>query len=555
MRNVMQELDVPDWLERLVRFHPQTAKENQDKKEMTAAARNLGKKLLSRSSQNCHITCSGFVMNPSLDAVLMVYHNIYDSFSWTGGHADGSSDFLWTAFREIKEETGIQKPYPLTGEILSLDVLPVKSHQKQGVPVPAHLHYNVTYGFIASQKEKLCACPAENQAVQWIPVQQLTQVCKEPHMLPVYEKIIGRMQQAKAEQNKVMEAIAAPLLSWYPSHARALPWRQDNDPYHVWISEIMLQQTRVEAVKGYYSRFLNRFPNIQSLANAAQDDVNKCWEGLGYYSRAANLRKAAQTILEQHHGVFPQTWEEIRKLPGIGDYTAGAICSICFGLPTPAVDGNVLRVAARITDNFCEIDRQERKAEITQQLAEIYRPDNAGMLTQALMELGATVCLPVGQPHCTECPLVSLCLGKANDDVMRLPQRTAKRPRKQAQFTVFLLSCDNRYAIQKRQEKGLLQGLWEFPNVPGILTPEQAIAQAAAWGCKPTGLLRTAEKQHIFTHVEWELYGVYLDCKEMCDDFLWKTAEEIAEEYSLPTAFRQFDLPLFDTASPLENDR
>lgn len=542
MRNVMQEQDVTDWKERLAAYTPETEQERRDRNEILLAAEQYGTQLLYRSHAESHFTCSGFVMNPAMDQVLMVYHRIYDSFAWTGGHADGSSDFLWTAVREAKEETGIQKPYPLTGAILSLDILPVKAHQKKGAPVPAHQHYNVTYGIIADQKETLRIQPDENTAVQWIPVEQLPEICKEPHMLPVYEKVIHRMRCWKAMQEQVLLQTAQPLLAWYPLHARDLPWRHTQEPYRIWLSEIMLQQTRVEAVKNYYARFLETFPDIAALATAEQDQVNKCWEGLGYYSRAANLRKAAQTIQEQYGGVFPRTWEEVRGLAGVGDYTAGAVCSICYGLPTPAVDGNVLRVAARVMNHFCEIDRPEQKAAVTALLRQVYldNPEHCGTLTQAFMEIGATVCVPNGQPHCEACPLSELCLGRQYCDALRLPQRTAKKARRQEQYTVFVLQCDGKFALRKRTAKGLLHGLWEYPNVAGICTTEEAIAQASAWHCKPTDLTQTVERKHIFTHVEWELYGVYLTCARQDEQFVWKTAAEIIKEISLPTAFRQF---------------
>lgn len=542
MRNVMQEQDVTDWKARLAAYVPETEQERRDRNEILLAAEQYGTQLLWRSHAESHFTCSGFVMDTRLEKVLMVYHRIYDSFAWTGGHADGSNDFLWTAVREAKEETGIRKPYPLTGAVLSLDILPVRAHQKNGTPVPEHQHYNVTYGLIADTRETLRIAPDENTAVDWIPVEKLPEICKEPHMLPVYEKVIARMRRWKAMQEQVMAQLTQPLLSWYPGHARDLPWRKNRQPYRVWLSEIMLQQTRVEAVKGYYQRFLETFPDIPALANAKQDQVNKCWEGLGYYSRAANLRKAAQVIVEQYGGAFPETWEEVRQLPGVGDYTAGAVCSICYDLPTPAVDGNVLRVAARIQDSFCEIDRPEQKAAVTRSLEQVYRniPGQCGTMTQALMELGATVCLPNGQPRCEVCPLAELCLGKQYGDTMRLPQRTEKKPRRKEQYTVFVLCCDGKYAVRKRTAKGLLHGLWEYPNVSGICTTEEAIAQVSRWQCKPLDLTQTAERKHIFTHVEWELYGVYLTCGRQDEQFVWKTAAEIAAEISLPTAFRQF---------------
>ena len=205
-------------------------------------------------------------------------------------------------------------------------------------------------------------------------------------------------------------------------------------------------------------------------------------------------------------------------------------------------DGNVLRVAARIQDSFCEIDRPEQKAAVTRSLEQVYRniPGQCGTMTQALMELGATVCLPNGQPRCEVCPLAELCLGKQYGDTMRLPQRTEKKPRRKEQYTVFVLCCDGKYAVRKRTAKGLLHGLWEYPNVSGICTTEEAIAQVSRWQCKPLDLTQTAERKHIFTHVEWELYGIYLTCGRQDEQFVWKTAAEIAAEISLPTAFRQF---------------
>ena len=223
MRNVMQEQDVTDWKARLAAYVPETEQERRDRNEILLAAEQYGTQLLWRSHAESHFTCSGFVMDTRLEKVLMVYHRIYDSFAWTGGHADGSNDFLWTAVREAKEETGIRKPYPLTGAILSLDILPVRAHQKNGTPVPEHQHYNVTYGLIADTRETLRIAPDENTAVDWIPVEKLPEICKEPHMLPVYEKVIARMRRWKAMQEQVMAQLTQPLLSWYPGHARDLP--------------------------------------------------------------------------------------------------------------------------------------------------------------------------------------------------------------------------------------------------------------------------------------------------------------------------------------------
>ena len=339
-----------------------------------------------------------------------------------------------------------------------------------------------------------------------------------------------------------MENISPALLHWFHANHRILPFRSDPTPYHVWLSEIMLQQTRVSAALPYYERFLAALPDIPALAACEEEKLHKLWEGLGYYSRVRNLQKAAKLVCAQYGGELPADYDALRALPGIGDYTAGAIASISFGLPVPAVDGNVLRVAARIQDSFCEIDRPEQKAAVTRSLEQVYRniPGQCGTMTQALMELGATVCLPNGQPRCEVCPLAELCLGKQYGDTMRLPQRTEKKPRRKEQYTVFVLCCDGKYAVRKRTAKGLLHGLWEYPNVSGICTTEEAIAQVSRWQCKPLDLTQTAERKHIFTHVEWELYGVYLTCGRQDEQFVWKTAAEIAAEISLPTAFRQF---------------
>ena len=330
------------------------------------------------------------------------------------------------------------------------------------------------------------------------------------------------------------------LLPWYEQNKRDLPWRQDRDPYHVWLSEIMLQQTRVEAVKGYYTRFLTALPTIESLANADPEQLNKLWEGLGYYSRVRNLQKAAKQIMELHGGVFPQEYAAIRALAGIGDYTAGAVGSICFGLLTPAVDGNVLRVCARLTADSTPIDKPQTKKALTEQLAKVYPAGHCGDFTQALMELGATVCVPNGAPHCSACPLSSICLAHRDGLEMELPIKSAKKPRRQEQMTVFILDCGGKSALNKRPETGLLAGLWEFPHVPGDLDAEQALAQLEQWGITPEEVKRSTEKVHIFTHVQWNMKGWYIRCANTPDRFTWAEEKELDNIFALPTAFRQF---------------
>ena len=333
-----------------------------------------------------------------------------------------------------------------------------------------------------------------------------------------------------------LQKLPRALLPWYNENKRDLPWRQDKDPYHIWLSEIMLQQTRVEAVKGYYARFLAALPSVDSLANADDALLYKLWEGLGYYSRVRNLKKAAQVIMTDHGGRFPSEHKAVLALPGIGDYTAGAICSIAFGQKTPAVDGNVLRVISRIQADFSPIDSPARKKEVQLLLAEIY-PDNAGDFTQALMELGATVCGPNKSPDCENCPCKHFCLGYAQGVAAQLPVKSPKKGRRVEEKTVFLLRCGAYYALQKRPDKGLLAGLWQLPEIPGIWEASEAIARLNA---PVQEVYRQLDKNHIFTHIEWKMRCFYLEISEKTDNFQWFTAEEIANFAALPTAYRQF---------------
>ena len=336
-----------------------------------------------------------------------------------------------------------------------------------------------------------------------------------------------------------LAVLPALLLPWYRENRRTLPWRADREPYHIWLSEIMLQQTRVEAVKGYYSRFLDALPTIEALANCDDELLHKLWEGLGYYSRVRNLKKAAVVIMEQHGGHFPETYEEILSLPGIGEYTAGAISSIAFDLPTPAVDGNVLRVVSRLLDDPSPIDLPEMKKRVRAQLSEIY-PEEAGDFTQALMELGATLCGPNWKPRCGECPCREICLGHRHGTAEALPIKSPKKEKRQEQRTVFILSCGGRFALQKRPNKGLLAGLWEFPNVSGHLSTTEAISALEAMDLSPREIYREVSRKHIFTHIIWDMKGIYLDISDPAGPFRWFTEDEINTQAALPTAFRLF---------------
>ena len=338
---------------------------------------------------------------------------------------------------------------------------------------------------------------------------------------------------------KIFEKLPSALLPWYKRAHRDLPWRQTREPYRVWLSEIMLQQTRVEAVKGYYARFLEALPTVEALANCDDEQLHKLWEGLGYYSRVRNLKKAAQEIVSKYAGVFPKTYDQVLALPGIGEYTAGAVCSICFNAPTPAVDGNVLRVASRILDDATPIDLPAQKKKIQLALQEIY-PAQAGDFTQALMELGATVCGPNKKPDCENCPCKAFCLGYARGTAEQLPVKSPKKDRRTEEKTVFIFRCDGKYALKKREDTGLLAGLWQFPDVPGKLSLEQALDAARSFGLKIVDVRRQLERSHIFTHIRWDMTGYYLDVEASAGDFVWMTAEEITAKAALPTAYRQF---------------
>lgn len=354
-----------------------------------------------------------------------------------------------------------------------------------------------------------------------------------------------------AKQN--LGEMVQPLLDWYRENARSLPWRENTDPYRIWISEIMLQQTRVEAVKPYYQRFLARLPNIFALAEIHEDELFKLWEGLGYYSRARNLQKAARMICERFGGCFPQHYEDILSMPGVGPYTAGAIASIAFGQPTPAVDGNVMRVLARVTETRQGIADPQLKKEFTERLREIYPPHHCGDFTQSLMELGAIICLPNGAPLCAACPLCGLCRAFAHSVQNELPVLPRAKQRKKQNITVFLLTCGENVAVHKRESKGLLAGLWEFPNCEEKLTEAKAMQWLSNRGLAPEKLISAPEKKHIFTHVEWTMCCFLAECQKPGGDFKWVSRDALISELSLPTAFRQFLPVLF--RSPAHNDK
>jgi len=343
------------------------------------------------------------------------------------------------------------------------------------------------------------------------------------------------------QMQKDLAALTLPLLDWYGEHRRSLPWRDEVSPYRTWVSEIMLQQTRVTAVLPYFARFMEELPTVEALAKAPEERLLKLWEGLGYYSRARNLQKAAQQLVEQHGGEVPADHESLLALPGIGEYTAGAIASIAFGQAVPAVDGNVLRVAARIMGDGRDILDPALKKEYTRRIAAAMSREAPGDYNQALMDLGATVCLPNGMPLCESCPAADFCRAHQRGEEALLPLRRGKKPRRREARTVFVLQRQGKIALHRRGNTGLLARLWEFPQVEGSLSEKQAALQLQRWGLKALDWNKCLQARHIFSHVEWEMTGYSLAVKgEGAKDWRWVDEEEYAA-LAIPSAFARFD--------------
>ena len=337
-----------------------------------------------------------------------------------------------------------------------------------------------------------------------------------------------------------LQRIAQPLLRWFGENRRPLPWRENADPYRVWISEIMLQQTRIEAVKRYYANFTAVLPDVRSLSEIPEEQLLKLWEGLGYYSRARNLQKAAKMIMEEYGGVFPENYAQIVKLPGVGEYTAGAIASICFNEKVTAVDGNVLRVIARLTGDRANVLLPETKKAVTARLAAVL-PEESGAFNEALMELGELICLPNGAPLCGECPLQPLCVACREGLTGELPVREKQMKRKSEEKTVLLIEDGNgRLAIEKRADPGLLSGMYQFPNVTGFLPEAELSALLHRWGFSPERIVFLKEAKHVFTHIDWLMKGYAVKVPSANDRFLWVTRAELTGRYPLPTAFKPF---------------
>ena len=337
-----------------------------------------------------------------------------------------------------------------------------------------------------------------------------------------------------------LSRLPGPLLAWFRENARDLPWRRTKDPYRIWVSEIMLQQTRVAAVLGYYARFLEAFPSVEALANAPEDRLMKLWEGLGYYSRARNLQKAAKAVVE--NGGFPDTYESLLKLPGVGDYTASAIASAAFGRREAAVDGNVLRVVTRITDCHDDILDPRTKKSVRERVASVMpeRLADIRVFNQATMELGATVCVPNGPPKCDACPARDFCLGRIRGTAETLPVKRAKKARKVEEKTVFLLLREDKAALGRRPDSGLLAGLWEFPNVEGKLDERGAAEAVRAMDLTAVEWKNKLTAKHIFTHVEWHMMGYTLSVSgDGPADWEWVDLDGL-RSHAVPSAFARY---------------
>ncbi len=335
---------------------------------------------------------------------------------------------------------------------------------------------------------------------------------KQPRIVMDTEK-----QPRTVMDTEKLPLIVEPLLAWFGENARALPWREHPTPYYVWVSEIMLQQTRVEAVKPYFARFTAALPDIAALAGCQQERLLKLWEGLGYYNRVRNMQKAAQLVMREYGGSLPGTYEELRALPGIGSYTAGAIASIAYGQAVPAVDGNVLRVVSRICGSEEDISKQAVRVRFERELAETMPQDRPGAFNQALMELGATVCLPNGAPECAYCPVREFCCARQTGRQLELPVRAAKKARRVEERTVLVIRDDRHAAVRRRPERGLLAGLYELPNCEGQLTQDEALAVVKEYGFQPIRIQPLAPAKHIFSHVEWRMSGYLVLVEERPD--------------------------------------
>ena len=342
----------------------------------------------------------------------------------------------------------------------------------------------------------------------------------------------------------MLNEIVQPLISWYRQNKRILPWRDQKNAYYTWVSEIMLQQTRVEAVKPYFLRFIGELPDVKALAECPEEKLMKLWEGLGYYNRVRNMQSAAQVVVAEYGGVLPASYDELLALKGIGSYTAGAIASIAYDIPVPAVDGNVLRVFSRITEDRQDIMKQSVRSQVEEKLLGIMPKDAPGDFNQALMELGAVVCVPNGPARCMECPVAALCKAYHHGTVDELPVKAPKKKRTIENKTVLVIQDGECTAIRKRPQEGILAGLYELPNVEGHLSMDEALQKVKEMNLEPLHIEVLPEAKHIFSHIEWRMIGYRIHVSSLEErkeaPFIFTEKKQSEKQYAIPSAFRAY---------------
>ena len=328
----------------------------------------------------------------------------------------------------------------------------------------------------------------------------------------------------------MVDGLSKRLLDFYDYSKRVLPWRDNKNPYYIWISEIMLQQTRVETVIPYFERFIKELPTVYDLSEVDDDKLMKLWEGLGYYSRARNLKKAAIQIVDKYNGLVPNNKKDLESLPGIGPYTSGAVLSIAFDQEVAAVDGNVLRVFSRLYGIEDDIKNMKTKKRIKELVESSLPVERNGDYNQAIMELGATICLPNGKPLCAQCPLSDICVANKLGRQTMIPHKSMKQKKRVEKKTIYILKHKERYAIKKRPNTGLLASMYELPNRNGHLSVPDIDGNYT----------KLKDAKHVFSHIEWNMIGYMIEVDNMIFDYEWVTKDEIMNEYSIPSAFRQY---------------
>lgn len=335
-----------------------------------------------------------------------------------------------------------------------------------------------------------------------------------------------------------MSELSNLLLPWFKANARPLPWRQNKDPYLIWVSEIMLQQTQIETVKGYYSAFLMRFPSVKELASASEDDVLKSWEGLGYYSRAKSLLRAAKIIYFERNGVFPASKKEWMELPGIGDYASSSIASICFDQKCVALDGNLFRVFCRLSETARYFENSSKKV-ATSFYQDRLPESGSGDFNQALMEIGETLCLSKGEPLCCRCPLNSICKACAHSSYQNYPLPKPTKQKRRVSIFVFIIESNQTYLIRKREGNGLLAKLYEFPTFASFAEAKKILSEA---GLDSSNAVELGKGVHEFSHVVWDMkwYSIHVDNPVTLSASIYVSLDKLHKDIALPNAFTNF---------------